>query len=71
MMTNVPARLMGKASPNGEQSSLTLSLALLVFLISKQLGRQSHSLFVALMKLLFRLLIDCLGGSSVSYFLHI
>jgi len=71
MMTNVPGRLMGKASPKGEQSSLTLSLALLVFLISKQLGRQSNSLFVALMKLLFRLLVDCLGGSSVGYFLQI
>ena len=62
---------MGKASPKGEQSSLTLSLALLVFLISKQLGRQSNSLFVALMKLLFRLLVDCLGGSSMGYFLQI
>lgn len=71
IMSSIPGRLIGKQSPKGEQSTLTLSLAMLFFLISKQLGKQSNSLFVALMKLLFRLVIDYLGGSAVSYFLKI
>lgn len=71
IMSSIPARLMGKSNPKGEQSTLTLTLAMLFFLISKQMGKQSHSLFIALMKLLFRLLIDYLGGSAVSYFLKI
>ena len=70
-MSSIPARLMGKPSPKGEQSTLTLTLAMLFFLISKQMGKQSNSLFMAVMKLLFRLLIDYLGGSAVSYFLKI
>ena len=70
-MSSIPGRLMGKPSPKGEQSTLTLTLAMLFFLISKQMGKQSNSLFIALMKLLFRLLIDYLGGSAVSYFLKI
>lgn len=70
-MSSIPARLIGKPSPKGEQSTLTLTLAMLFFLISKQMGKQSNSLFVALMKLLFRLIIDYLGGSAVSYFLRI
>lgn len=69
IMPSIPARLMGKPSPKGEQSTLTLTMAMLCFLISKQMGKQSNSLFVAAMKLLFRLLIDYLGGSAVSYFL--
>lgn len=71
IMSSIPARLMGKPSPKGEQSTLTLTLAMLFFLISKQLGKQSNSLFIAVMKLLFRLLVDYLGGSAVSYFLKI
>lgn len=71
IMSSIPGRLIGKPSPKGEQSTLTLSLAMLFFLISKQMGKQSNSLFIALMKLLFRLLIDYLGGSTVSYFLRI
>lgn len=71
IMSSIPARLMGKPSPKGEQSTLTLTLAMLFFLISKQMGKQSNSLLVALMKLLFRLLVDYLGGSAVSYFLKI
>lgn len=71
IMSSIPARLMGKPSPKGEQSILTLTMAMLFFLISKQMGKQSNSLFIALMKLLFRLLIDYLGGSAVSYFLKI
>lgn len=71
IMSSIPARLMGKPSPKGEQSTLTLTLAMLFFLISKQMGKQSNSLLIALMKLLFRLLIDNLGGSAVSYFLKI
>lgn len=71
IMPSIPARLMGKPTPKGEQSPLTLTLAMLFFLISKQMGKQSNSLFVALMKLLFRLLVDYLGGSAVSYFLKI
>lgn len=70
-MPSIPSRLMGKPTPKGEQSPLTLTLAMLFFLISKQMGKQSNSLFVALMKLLFRLLVDYLGGSAVSYFLKI
>lgn len=70
IMPSIPAKLIvGKASPKGEQSPLTLTLAMLFFLISKQMGKQSSSLFVALMKVLFRLLVDYLGGSAVSYFL--
>lgn len=71
IMPSIPARLMGKPSPKGEQSTLTLSMAMLFFLIGKQMGKHSHSLAVAMMKLLFRLLIDYLGGSTVSYFLKI
>lgn len=67
----MPARLMGKPSPKGEQSTLTLTMAMLFFLVGKQMGKQSNSLFVAVMKLLCRLLIDYLGGSAVSYFLKI
>lgn len=70
-MASIPARLLGKPKPKGEQSTLTLTLAMLTFLISKQMGKQSNSLFIALMKLLLRLLIDYLGGSAVSYFLKI
>lgn len=71
IMPSIPARLMGKPSPKGEQSTLTLSMAMLFFLIGKQMGKHSNSLAVAMMKLLFRLLIDYLGGSAVSYFLKI
>ena len=71
IMSSIPAKLMGKSSPKGDQSTLMLTLAMLFFLISKQMGKQSNSLFVALMRLLFRLMIDYLGGSAVSYFLKI
>lgn len=70
-MSAIPAVLMGKPSPKGEQSTLTLCLATLFFLISKQLGKQSNSLFLAVMKLLFRLLVDYLSGGAVNYFLKI
>lgn len=70
-MPSIPTRLIGKPSQKGEQSTLTLTMAMLFFLISKQMGKQTNSLFVAVMKLFFRLLIDYLGGSAVSYFLKI
>lgn len=70
-MSSIPTKLMCNPIPTGEQSSVTLSIAMLFFLISKQMGKHSNSLLTALVKLLFRLLIDYHSGSAVSHFLKI